>query len=186
MNNNNRWLNIFKLVSLNVNGLNNFNKRRTMFTWCRKCKADISFLQETHSTIKTDTQWKNKWKIKPFTWTGNIKTLRLSLPAHYAMRFVPQFVLTIPINWLPILKRNYLDRMLSKVSRLQKSILASPSSFSLSSLSNSSGSILPAFSLSLWQELSWSGISAFSGETTTTSGFHGRIFTFFAKSTAIW
>ena len=32
-----------------------------MFTWCRKRKADIIFLQEIHSTIKTDTQWKNEW-----------------------------------------------------------------------------------------------------------------------------
>lgn len=51
----------FKLVSLNVKGISNFLKRRTMFTWCRKRKADIMFLQETHSTEKTDTQWKNEW-----------------------------------------------------------------------------------------------------------------------------
>ena len=32
-----------------------------MFTWCRKLKADMIFLQETHSTVKTETQWKNEW-----------------------------------------------------------------------------------------------------------------------------
>ena len=40
---------LFKLVSLNVRGISNFHKRRTMFTWCRKRKADIIFLKETHS-----------------------------------------------------------------------------------------------------------------------------------------
>ena len=38
-----------KLISPNVRGISNFNKRRTIFTWCRKQKADIIFLQETHS-----------------------------------------------------------------------------------------------------------------------------------------
>ena len=31
-----------------------------MFTWCRGRKADINVLKETHSTIKTDTRWKNE------------------------------------------------------------------------------------------------------------------------------
>ena len=39
-----------KLLSLNVKGLSNFRKRRTIFTWCRKQKADLIFLQESHST----------------------------------------------------------------------------------------------------------------------------------------
>ena len=62
---------VFKLVSLNVKGISNFKKRRTMFTWCRKRKADIIFLQETHSTIKTDTQWKNEWGAEIITCHGS-------------------------------------------------------------------------------------------------------------------
>ena len=42
-----------------------------MFTWCRKRKADIIFLQETHSTIKTDTQWKNEWGAQIITCHGS-------------------------------------------------------------------------------------------------------------------
>ena len=60
-----------KLVSLNVKGISNFKKRRTMFTSCRKRKADIIFLQETHSTIKTDTQWKNEWGAQIITCHGS-------------------------------------------------------------------------------------------------------------------
>ena len=51
-----------KLISLNVTGINNFRKRRTIFTWCRKQKADlISSLQETHSKKGSERQWKNEW-----------------------------------------------------------------------------------------------------------------------------
>ena len=51
----------FKLISLNVKGISNFKKRRTIFTWSRKRNADITFLQETHSTLQTMIQWKNEW-----------------------------------------------------------------------------------------------------------------------------
>ena len=62
---------VFKVVSLNVKGISNFQKRRTMFTWCRKRKADIIFLQETHSTVKTETQWKNEWGAEIITSHGS-------------------------------------------------------------------------------------------------------------------
>ena len=32
------------ILSLNVRGISNFHKQRTMFTWCRKRKADVIFL----------------------------------------------------------------------------------------------------------------------------------------------
>ena len=57
---------LFKLVSLNVRGISNFHKRRTMFTWCRKRKADIIFLQETHSKKDSEKQWANEWGGKAF------------------------------------------------------------------------------------------------------------------------
>ena len=38
------------MLSLNVRGLSNFKKRRSIFAWCRKQNANIIFLQETHST----------------------------------------------------------------------------------------------------------------------------------------
>ena len=46
-----------KLVSLNVRGLSNFRKRRAIFTWFRKRKADVIFLQETHSTKSGECEW---------------------------------------------------------------------------------------------------------------------------------
>ena len=56
----------FKLVSLNVIGINNFHKRQTIFTWSRKRKADVIFFQETHSQEGSEIQWKNEWGAKIF------------------------------------------------------------------------------------------------------------------------
>ena len=51
---------MFKLISLNVRGISNFKKRKMIFTWCRKKKPDIIFLQETHSKKDTEMYWKNE------------------------------------------------------------------------------------------------------------------------------
>lgn len=40
----------FKLLSLNARGIRDFNKRETIFTWIKKQKVDIAFLQETYSS----------------------------------------------------------------------------------------------------------------------------------------
>ena len=50
-----------KLLSLNVRGLSNFKKRRAIFSWCRKQKADLIFLQETHSSKEREGQWIKEW-----------------------------------------------------------------------------------------------------------------------------
>lgn len=50
-----------KLVSLNVRGISSFRKRRDIFTWWRKRKADFMFLQETHSKKDIEIYWKNEW-----------------------------------------------------------------------------------------------------------------------------
>ena len=52
---------MFKLTSLNVRGLSNFKKRRIIFSWCRKMKSDIVFLQETHSMQEVEKQWQREW-----------------------------------------------------------------------------------------------------------------------------
>jgi len=57
-------------------------------------------------------------------------------------------------------------------------------SFSLSSLSNCSSFILIVLKVSVWQDSSWSDMSAFSGETTTTNGFDGRLLSFPVRATS--
>ena len=50
-----------RLLSLNVKGISKFRKRRAVFTWCRKQKADAIFRQETHSTEEQEKQWIKEW-----------------------------------------------------------------------------------------------------------------------------
>ena len=51
----------FKMLSLNVRGLSNFKKRRSIFAWCRKQNANRIFLQKTHSSRDKEKQWKAEW-----------------------------------------------------------------------------------------------------------------------------
>ena len=52
-----------KLISLNTRGISNYRKRRTIFTWLRKQKPDVVFLQETHSTQGNEVFWQREWLI---------------------------------------------------------------------------------------------------------------------------
>ena len=49
-----------RLISLNTRGISNFQKRRMIFTWCRKKGADV-ILQETYSKKEIELQWRNEW-----------------------------------------------------------------------------------------------------------------------------
>ena len=40
----------FKALCLNVRGLRDLDKRKSIFTWVKNQEADIIFLQETYST----------------------------------------------------------------------------------------------------------------------------------------
>ena len=49
-----------QIVTLNVRGLLDVNKRRTIFEYYRK-RANVICLQETHSTAECEQVWKNEW-----------------------------------------------------------------------------------------------------------------------------
>ena len=51
----------FNVLSLNVRGIRDLNKRKSIFTWARNQKADIIFLQETYSTPDVFDSWKFQW-----------------------------------------------------------------------------------------------------------------------------
>ena len=48
----------FKVLTVNVNGLNNHNKRMKFFNSLKTKKNDITVLQEIHST---ETKWQLEW-----------------------------------------------------------------------------------------------------------------------------
>ena len=61
----------FKLLSLNVRGIRLSIKRKALFLWLNKQKADIIFLQETYSTKEVEVIWKTQFKGKIFYSHGN-------------------------------------------------------------------------------------------------------------------
>ena len=52
----------FGLLSLNARGIRTFEKRKALFLWLSKNKADIVFLQETYSSPDVEKLWKTQWK----------------------------------------------------------------------------------------------------------------------------
>ena len=51
-------LNIF---CLNTRGLGDIKKQKGVFLWLQEKGTGIFMLQETHSTVKTETEWKKQW-----------------------------------------------------------------------------------------------------------------------------
>uniref|UniRef100_A0A3B3ST53 exodeoxyribonuclease III n=1 Tax=Paramormyrops kingsleyae TaxID=1676925 RepID=A0A3B3ST53_9TELE len=49
------------ISSLNVRGLKDNVKRKAIFLFCKEIKANILFLQETHSSKEEETFWKHQW-----------------------------------------------------------------------------------------------------------------------------
>ena len=60
----------FKVLTVNVNGLNNHNKRIKIFNNLKTKKIDIKLLQETHSTKTTETKWQQEWNGMSFWNSG--------------------------------------------------------------------------------------------------------------------
>ena len=50
-----------RLISLNTRGISNFQTRRTGFTWCPRKRANVIFLQQTHSKKELESQCCNEW-----------------------------------------------------------------------------------------------------------------------------
>ena len=55
-----------KVISLNVRGIRDQAKRRSIFAYLKDQKASIYFLQETYSELKDETIWRNEWGGKMY------------------------------------------------------------------------------------------------------------------------
>ena len=53
-----------KVITLNVRGLLNANKRRKVFAWIKKQKCDITLLQETHCVKSKQDKFSRDWEGK--------------------------------------------------------------------------------------------------------------------------
>ena len=50
-----------KVFSLNVRGMRDQTKRRSIFTYLKDQKADFYFLQETYSDANDESMWQSEW-----------------------------------------------------------------------------------------------------------------------------
>lgn len=49
------------VISLNVRGISDNQKRRDIFHWLKNKRASVYFLQETHSIKNTENIWRSEW-----------------------------------------------------------------------------------------------------------------------------
>ena len=59
-----------KICSLNVRGLNNANKRQSIFKWFEENNYTVCLLQETHVCELTKNKWQSEWSGTSF-YSGN-------------------------------------------------------------------------------------------------------------------
>jgi len=100
-----------KLVSLNVRGINNFRKRRTIYTWCRKQKADFIFLLETHSKLETERQWKNEWGGEIIMSHGSTNSRGVAILFNKGVDCIIPSKILDPVGRYVILKVEIKDKM---------------------------------------------------------------------------
>ena len=53
---------MIQIVTMNVKGLQNDQKRQEIFQYCKKLNYDIIMMQETHSTVKDEFKFRTEWK----------------------------------------------------------------------------------------------------------------------------
>ena len=67
------------LVSLNVRGLQNTNKRNRIFQYFKIKKYDVVLLQETYSTLEDENKWKKEWEGPAFFSSLNNHKCRVAI-----------------------------------------------------------------------------------------------------------
>ena len=57
--------NALKIITINVSGINDSNKRRQLFMWLRQQKVDVALLSETHlADARSIPIWQMEWNSK--------------------------------------------------------------------------------------------------------------------------
>ena len=81
---------MYKLISLNVNGIAEKLKRELIFDFIRNFKVDIYLLQETHNDNEVhEKQWEREWG-GPCLWsrgTNRSRGVAILLPPNSAIQF---------------------------------------------------------------------------------------------------
>ena len=84
----------FNIISLNVRGIRNFEKRKSIFNWLMKQTSDICFLQETYSTEDIENQWKKQWPGDIYFAHGSTHSLGVAILIRKSFDFKLQSIQT--------------------------------------------------------------------------------------------
>ena len=79
----------FKVLTVNVNGRNNHNKRIRLFNSLKTKKIDIRLLQETHSTKTTETNGNRNGIVCP-SGTRDLPITPQGLPPYKHITWIPR------------------------------------------------------------------------------------------------
>ena len=100
-----------KFVSLNVKGISNFHKRKTIYTWCRKKNAHFFLLQERHSKKEVETQWKNEWGAEIIMSHGSSNSRGVAILIKKGVDYTPHSKIIDPLGRYIILKAEIKDKI---------------------------------------------------------------------------
>ena len=82
----------YDILSLNVRGIRDQAKRRSIFLYLKDHNSKIYFLQETYSQPEDEIIWKNEWGG-----AGIRKAVRHARMAHKATKWPIKKILTGPV-----------------------------------------------------------------------------------------
>ena len=77
----------FKAISLNVRCIRAFEKRMSILNWLINQSADISFLQETYSTLEIANHWRKQWPREFFFSHGSNHSCGVAILIHKSLDF---------------------------------------------------------------------------------------------------
>ena len=64
------FIHTFKVLTANVNSLQNLEKRNKIFNFLKTKKVDLALLQKPHSTTVSELTWQKEWKGLSFWNSG--------------------------------------------------------------------------------------------------------------------
>ena len=84
----------YDIISLNVRGIREQGKRRSIFSYLKDQKSKFYFLQETYSDLTDENIWRNEWGGKIFFSHGTRHSKGVCILIHSSVRDKVEFIFT--------------------------------------------------------------------------------------------
>ena len=84
----------YDILSLNVRGIREQSKRRSIFSYLKDQKSKFCFLQETYSDLNDENIWRNEWGGEIFFSHGTRHSKGVCILIHPSVRDKVEFIFT--------------------------------------------------------------------------------------------